>query len=56
MATTYMGAYHVVGSPSSLGGVAPVSVFLLMPVLVSFSQWTATGLCLWVAKGLALGR
>ena len=56
MATTCMGAHHVVGLPTSLGRMmAPMSVFLSRPFLVSFSQWTATDLCLRMGKGLALG-
>ena len=55
MSTTYMVAHHVVGLPTSLGGMAPMFVSLSRPVLLSLSQWTATGLCLWMVKGLALG-
>ena len=47
LATMCMGVHHTVGSSTSFGWMTPMLVSLLRPFLVSFSQWTATGLCLW---------
>ena len=54
LAMTGLGAHHMVGLLTSRGRRMPMLVSLLRLFLVSFSQWTATGLCLSMAKGLPL--
>ena len=55
LAATCIGAHHMAGWPMATFLMTPIATSLSKPFFTSVLQCTATGRCLWIAKGLASG-
>ena len=53
LAVMCIGAHHVAGPPTRGPLITPIATSLSRSFFTSFSQCMATGLCLWMAKGMA---